>query len=338
MLRKWKALGMLLFLTAVVFLNVSPTPASGQPDPTGTLADIIDRGYIKVGSDIAYPPFEDLNLDTDVAEGFDIDIMHVLAEGMGNAYQTDIAVEFVSSEWDPIIPNLQDKQFDVIMSAMTITSAREAEVDFTRWYYQSAMGVLAEAGNPLGITTTADLNDTTLTIGFQTGTTTYIWASAHLNDTSPTRLLTYDDFPLAIAALELGEVDAVMGDVAVLTLEAAQSADYEMVLSFFGDEPENFGIACRTGDTDLKAALDMGLDFLLGTDESAPVISDTYNAIFYKWHGTSHPSYTGSVTSKAIVYNWYEAPEDDDSPAFEFIAALAVLAGSALILRQRRKR
>ncbi|MFW9914501.1 MAG: transporter substrate-binding domain-containing protein [Candidatus Thorarchaeota archaeon] len=337
MIRKYKALGIVAFLTVVAFLNVSPQPTNAA-DPTGTLADIIDRGYIKVGSDIAYPPFEDLNLDTGVAEGFDVDIMHTLAAGMSSAYGEDIAVEFVSSEWDPIIPNLQAKQFDVIMSAMTITAAREAEVDFTRWYYQSAMGVLVAAANPKGITTLADLNDTSIKIGFQTGTTTYIWAQANLNDTTPTsRLLSYDDFPLAIAALKQGNVDAVMGDVAVLNLEAAASADYKMILSFYGDEPENFGIACRTGDTDLKAALDMGLDFLLGTDENAPTISDTYNAIFYKWHGVSHPSYTGTVTSKAVAYNWYEAPEDEDSPAFELITALAALTGCVLILRRRRK-
>ncbi|MHA2497775.1 MAG: hypothetical protein ACXAEI_20085 [Candidatus Hodarchaeales archaeon] len=68
MIRKYKALGIIVFLTVVAFLNVSPQPTNAA-DPTGTLADIIERGYIKVGSDIAYPPFEDLNLDTGVAEG-----------------------------------------------------------------------------------------------------------------------------------------------------------------------------------------------------------------------------------------------------------------------------
>jgi PGF-CTERM protein len=334
MLRKWKALGIMLFLTAVLFLNVSSSPAEGQ-DPTGTLADIIDRGYVKVGSDIAYPPFEDYNLDTGVAEGFDIDMWHVIADGIGEAYDTDIAVQFIASDWDPIIPNLLDEQFDTIASAMTITAERDETVDFTRWYYQSAMGVLVPTANPKGIATLADLNDTSIKIGFQTGTTTYIWADAHLNDTDPTRLLTYDDFPLAIAALKQGNVDAVMGDVAVLTLEAAASADYKMVLSFYGDEPENFGFACRPWDTDFINAVNDVLDTLLGSDESNPVVSDLYNGIFYKWHGTSHPAYTGSVTTASVPYNWYEE-EDEDSPGFEFIIALVVLGGSALLLRRRK--
>ncbi|MFX1512724.1 MAG: transporter substrate-binding domain-containing protein, partial [Promethearchaeota archaeon] len=153
-MRNWKIFCLVGLLIGLVFLSLIPTPPSkGQ---TGTLADIITAGVIQVGSDVAYPPFEDIDLDTGDVVGFDVDIMEELAAYISAEYDTTITVEFVASDWDPIIPNLQAEQFDVIMSAMTITSERELEVDFTRWYYQSAMGILVTTNNPKDIDHTDD--------------------------------------------------------------------------------------------------------------------------------------------------------------------------------------
>ena len=334
MLRKWKAIGIMACLAAMVFLTISsnsPTPTVGA-EATGTLAEILDRGYIKVGSDICYPPFEDYNPETGVAEGFDIDIMHVLANYISQQHNKSISVQFINSAWDPIIPNLQQEQFDVICSAMTITSDRELEVDFTRWYYKSSQGILVLKGNPDNITSTADLNDTTLTIGVQTGTTSYLWATEVGNITA--EVMVYDDFPTALIALKQGSVDAVLGDLAVLNLDAVESGLTEVVVQF---SPEDFGIACRNGDTDLEAVLDAGLKTLLGSDEANPVVSDLYNTIYYKWHGVSFlPYYNGTITDFIYVpYSWYE--EDEDTPGFGFVVAMVVLAGSTLVIRRRRK-
>ncbi len=332
MRQRWTAIGVILLLSFVFFPNVSfVTKNATAAEPTGTLADIINRGYIKVGSDISYPPFEEYNATTGIPEGFDIDIMHVLAKYINETYNTSIAVRFINSAWDPIIPNLQQKQFDVICSAMTITAARELEVDFTRWYYQSSQGILVQDENPKGILTTADLNDTNLNVGVQTGTTSYIWATEIGNITAT--VMTYDDFPTAIAALKIGTVDAVLGDIAVLNLDAATSGETEVVHSF---SPENFGIACRNGDNDLRAVLNAGLIELLGSNESDPVISDLYNAIYYKWHSVSVFGYTGTVTDTEIPYNWW-VKEDEDGPGFGIFITLMVLLSSVIVLQHRRK-
>ncbi|MFX0114854.1 MAG: substrate-binding periplasmic protein [Candidatus Hodarchaeota archaeon] len=322
MLRTWKASGLLLLIFGVAILSLSSVSvrSSSADDPTGTLADIIAAGKITVGSDIAYPPFEDYNLNTGAAEGFDVDIMDYLAEFLGEEYDTTIVAEFVASDWDPIIPNLQAEQFDVICSAMTITAAREAEVDFTRFYYQSAMGALVATGNPENLKAPADLNDTNILIGVQAGTTTDIWAEANLPGYE-TQISTYDDFPFAVAALKAGTVDVVLGDIAVLSLDAAASAETEVAFSWMGAQPENFGIACRTDDDDLREALNKGIDELLGSDENNPTPSKKYNEIYKKWHGTDVAGYE----------------EDEDTPAFEFIVALAVLFSSSLVIRRRRR-
>ena len=43
----------------------------------------------------------------------------------------------VESEWDSIIPGLQAKKFDVIVSSMSITPERARVVDFTKRYYKT---------------------------------------------------------------------------------------------------------------------------------------------------------------------------------------------------------
>ena len=47
-----------------------------------TLADIKARGYMIVGSDTTYPPFENLDADTNVVEGFDVAFGHQIAEAL----------------------------------------------------------------------------------------------------------------------------------------------------------------------------------------------------------------------------------------------------------------
>ncbi len=313
------------------------TDHAGYIQPTETLAAIIATGKIRVGSDVAYPPFEDIDLGTGDVVGFDVDVMDELAAYMSIKYSTTITAEFVASDWDPIIPNLQAQQFDVIMSAMTITTAREELVDFTRWYYQSAMGILVATANPKAIMNTDDLNDAGVTIGVQTGTTTHIWLQDEGIDDVAT-VLTYDDFPLAIVALKAGNVDCVLGDVAVLNLDAVESGLTKVVYAWEGDEPERFGIACRTGDDALRLALNDGLDSLLGDNEATPVISKTYNDIYKEWHGTDHSGYVPPVTTTTEPTTSEAASSEDPGliPGFEAIFAIFILIGSSLWLRSRK--
>ena len=310
---------LLTFLSLLILSNFSTIKAEFMSNDT--LQDIYDRGYLIVGSDTTYPPFEEYNPTSERAEGFDIDIAHQIAISLG------VKLKVVTSEWDPIIPNLQASQFDIIVSAMTITEAREEQVDFTRWYYKSSQGILVEDGNPLEIVDETDLN-ASITIGVQSGTTSDIWVQENLN-TSHT-LQTFDSILQAIAALKLGSVDVVLGDYAVLAQDELDSGETEVVATY---SPEDFGFACRTGDDDLRNALNDAIDSLLGTNENSPVPTDLYNTMYYKWFG-SHAGdvgYTGSVIDSEIVYVWYTGGA---APGFEFIFVLAL--GIIPIIRRKR--
>lgn len=323
---KMKKIAFFAFLGLLVFSTLL-TDVGAEVKATGTLADIEERGYLIVGSDTTYPPFEEFNEETGLAEGFDMDIANQMAIALG------VNLTVKTSAWTPIIPNLQAKQFDVIISAMTITSAREEEVDFTRWYYKSYQAILVDVLNPLNITSETQLNDT-VSIGVQGGTTSHIWCNDTFGSANMGNVQAFDDILLAIAALKQGSVDVVLGDYAVLAQDEVESGETKVVDTY---SPEDFGFACRTGDTDLRNALNTALDTLLGSDEDNPTPSDLYNTMYFKWFGTNagDVGYNGTVTNAAISYVWTEVPSS--APGFEIGLGLLALFAVIPIVRKYRK-
>ncbi|NDB54267.1 hypothetical protein EB169_00360 [archaeon] len=144
----------------------------------GTLDTILSNGTIYFGSDTTYPPFESLDDNGNVV-GFDADIAAAIAEKFSAAYDTTITAVMQTNDWDPIIPDLQSGKFDAILSAMTKTAERDQVIDFTRAYYTSSQGILANADSP-SITGIADLNSSEITIAVQSGTTSQLYAVDNL--------------------------------------------------------------------------------------------------------------------------------------------------------------
>jgi polar amino acid transport system substrate-binding protein len=200
---------------------------------------------LKIGTEGAYPPFNNLTADGKL-EGFDIDIANALCEEM------KVKCEFVTQDWDGIIPALQAGKFDAIIASMSITDERKQKVDFTQKYYNLPSAIVAPKDTDIKGVTKEDLAGKT--IGAATSTTHLNYATQTFTDSTIKAYPTSQEFLLDLAN---GRLDAAEDDIGVLEewLKTPDGACCKIVgqpspqpEAVFG---EGAGIAVRKGETDL---------------------------------------------------------------------------------------
>jgi polar amino acid transport system substrate-binding protein len=82
-----------------------------------------------------YPPFTSKDASGKWV-GWEVDFMNALCKEIGET----CAIEEVA--WDGIIPALQSKKFDAIMSSMSVTDERKKTISFSSIYYNSAAVII----------------------------------------------------------------------------------------------------------------------------------------------------------------------------------------------------
>ena len=91
------------------------------------VASIANSQTIRIGTEGAYPPWNNLNSAGDL-EGAEIDFGNEACKRMG------VTCEWVTQDWDGIIPALLQGKYDIIIAGMSITEERKEKVNFTNGY------------------------------------------------------------------------------------------------------------------------------------------------------------------------------------------------------------
>lgn len=95
-----------------------------------------DWKEIRIAFDVPYEPFEYRD-DEGNLTGFEVELAEAMCE------ELDANCEFVIQAWDGMIPGLQARKFDAIMSSMSITPERAERVLFSEPYYNTPGGWFA---------------------------------------------------------------------------------------------------------------------------------------------------------------------------------------------------
>ena len=224
---------------------------SGESNES-TLQRIADSKTLRVGTDASYPPFESVDPATGHIVGFDIDLIRALATRLG------ADVEFTVVPFDAIIAGLRTGKYDAVISAMTITEERAAQVSFTEPYSAAGQSISIRAADST-ITGIEDLEGRR--IGVQLATTGEIEAKK----IPEAKITSFDVIGNAFRDLENGNVDAVIADTPTARIVQRQHGAIRLV----GDPltHEEYGIACRKEDLDLKSAFDQGIAALRESGE-----------------------------------------------------------------------
>lgn len=230
--------------------NRSLSPSSDQSGET--IQRIKDNDYITVGVDqnSFRWGYRDPNSTNDDAqlEGFDIDIVHRIAEKiLGNPDK----VRFKAIPTNQRIPALQKGTVDMVVRTMTISCDRMDEVAFSQPYFRTGQQVLAP------MSSTIKGYDQTLagkTICAASGSTAWetldadqksgkLPASADITSVNPPNQLD------CLVRLQLGEVDAVVTDSALAASQAAQDPTVRLMGEPF--TTEYYGVAMNRDAKDL---------------------------------------------------------------------------------------
>ena len=96
---------------------------------TASVAFAGSHSVVRMGTEGAYPPYNFIN-DSGEVDGFERELGDELCA------RAELTCEWVTNEWDSIIPNLVSGNYDVIIAGMSITAERDEVIDFTQNYTQ----------------------------------------------------------------------------------------------------------------------------------------------------------------------------------------------------------
>ena len=219
---------------------------------------------LKMGIEAAYPPFNNKDASGNVV-GFDKEIGDALCAKM------KVECTVVTSDWDGIIPALNAKKFDFLISSMSITDERKQAVDFTDPYYSNKLQFIAPKDKEFK-TDKDSLKGKT--IGTQRATLAGTWLEDTYGDDIKVSL--YDTQENAYLDLTSGRVDGILADKYANYdwLKSDAGKNYE----FKGDpvvESDEIGIAVRKGDNELRNKLNAAIKEIVA-DGTYKKINDKY--------------------------------------------------------------
>jgi cyclohexadienyl dehydratase len=139
-------------------------PAQAQQQKSA-LNKVLDSGVLRVGTTGDFKPMSWRNPDTNQFEGHQIDLANRLAQDLG------VKAEFVLTDWKTLINGVVADKYDVIMTGTSMNVPRAKSAGFTIPWGLTGFMPLVQKKNADKYKSWDDLNNPSVTIGFNLGTT-----------------------------------------------------------------------------------------------------------------------------------------------------------------------
>lgn len=160
-----------LVVTLAIFFLVSPSAFGADINlaKKSTLEKIVKSGKLRVGFESGYMPFEMTDKKGKFV-GFDMDMAREMAKAMSTK-ENPVKFVPVNTAWDGIIPALMTDKFDIIMSGMTVTQARNLKINFVEPNIIVGQTILVHKKHLGVVESYKDLNDKKYIVTSKLGTT-----------------------------------------------------------------------------------------------------------------------------------------------------------------------
>lgn len=198
------------------------------------LQQVLKRGKLVAGVKYDSRPFGYVTPSGEL-QGFDIDLMHHIAERLlGDAD----AIEFRQVLSSTRIIALDTGTVDVVAATMTITPARESVIDFSRTYFKAGQAVVVPQNS--NIHTVEDLKGKQVL--YVLGST----SEGNLKDRTkavkpPPTLTGFKTTTDAFSALKAGRGDAFTTDDSILAGLVGTTCDFRVLPQRLSEEPYGLG-------------------------------------------------------------------------------------------------
>ncbi|MBN2878738.1 MAG: amino acid ABC transporter substrate-binding protein [Clostridia bacterium] len=220
----------------------------------------LTNNTLYVGVDDTYPPMEYVDENGNLV-GFDIDFAKALAEELG------VNIEFKSTAWDGIFANLSARQYDVIISSVSMTTDRMETMNFSTPYLANGQVIMVSPAMADTIKTPEDLAG--LKVGVQFETTADI-AATKQKDTIGFELTQYNDMTVCLAAMEAGQIDCIVADMAVAIDAVAKNPEvFKISSAQLTNEP--IAVALNKDVPELEAAINDAIAALQASGKLAEI-------------------------------------------------------------------
>ena len=187
-----------------------PYQGSSQVEETTGLSGGV-QGKITVASNVAYPPFE--FSPKGKPKGFDIDLMNEIARRAG------FEVRYENVQFDSILRGLDADLFDASISAMSITTEREKQLDFSDPYFNADQALFVESDSK--IKAIDDLSEAT--VGVQAGSTGQLKGEDLYDDGQIGEIKQYTTIGEAFSALRAGKINGVIYDLSAANKKVTEN-------------------------------------------------------------------------------------------------------------------
>ena len=159
----------------------------------------------------------------------------------------------VETPWEDLIPALREHRIDIIMSGMSVTTARQQLVSFAHPYLRVGQMLLLRRTDAKRFRDNKAIDQKSVRVGFVTGTTGAIFVSQRLQRAQQKGYVSVD---AAVAALRAHQIDVFVHDAPSIYALTAGGGKHELVGRYEPLTEEYLAWAVRKEDDALRSRVD----------------------------------------------------------------------------------
>ncbi len=274
-----------LLITVVVIVMVFAFSACRNTEDGGMT---VEKGVLKVGMDLQYPPFETFDENNEPI-GISVDVAQGLAD------ELELELEVVNMDFGNLITSLETGKIDIAIASMSITEEREKKVDFSEpYFYFKIIGLMskeyAELNGLTGMSTADDL--------WAVADTQFIGISGQISVSIPEQhgftVLESVDKSAAVTELALGRADVLIMSPEVI-VDAHNANPDSTVVFWTALDVSPIGMAVAEGNAELLAAAN---DYIAHLDDEGGV----YDALRDKYLSLIQEKFGHDSTMDFYIY------------------------------------